>query len=66
MVDCVSVEKEYGRGFFLPRGILTFAFRIIYCYTYRLFYAGRGMAVPRKPFSGANWLQPQDLDNLHR
>ena len=41
MVDCVSVEKEYGRGFFLPRGILTFAFRIIYCYTYRLFYAGR-------------------------
>ena len=24
------------------------------------------MTVPRKPFSGANWLQPQDLDNLHR
>ena len=42
MVDCVSVEKGNGRGFFLPRGILTFAFRIIYCYTYRLFYAGRG------------------------
>ena len=42
MVDCVSVEKESGRGFFLPRGILTFAFRIIYCYTYRLFYAERG------------------------
>ena len=35
MVDCVSVEKESGRGFFLPRGILTFAFRIIYCYTCR-------------------------------
>ena len=42
MVDCVSVEKEYVRGFFLLRGILTFAFRIIHCYTYRLFYAGRG------------------------
>ena len=25
-----------------------------------------GIAVPRKPFSGANWLQPQNLDNLHR
>ena len=24
MVDCVSVEKENGRGFFLPRGITPF------------------------------------------
>ena len=80
MVDCVSVEKESGRGFFLPRGILTFAFQIITAtHTgYSTQGAAQGelpegqervlwsMTVPRKPFSGANWLQPQDLDNLHR
>ena len=33
-------EKEYGRGFFLPRCIRIFAFRLPYCYTGRLLYAG--------------------------
>ena len=80
MVDCVSVEKESGRGFFSSAWYPHI--RISDNSATHTGYSTQGaaqgelpegqervlwsMTVPRKPFSGANWLQPQDLDNLHR
>ena len=68
------MKKENGRGFFLPRGILIFAFRLHYCYTYRIIYAGAAQGkwpegqervlwsipVPRNSFAGADYPQPVD------